>query len=85
MNTFSFLRHRATLLSLLTLLGVSHAAVAQTFAYDSTFGSVGSGNGQFSGPVGIAVDSNGNLYVADTSINVSVKYYTPSVSLTEGV
>ena len=32
----------------------------------STFGSVGSGNGQFSFPEGVAVDSSGVIYVADT-------------------
>jgi tripartite motif-containing protein 71 len=29
------------------------------------WGSFGSGNGQFSGPAGIAIDSSGNVYVAD--------------------
>ena len=34
--------------------------------FQSTFGSFGSGNGQFSDPYGIAVGSGGNIYVADT-------------------
>lgn len=33
----------------------------------STFGSAGSGNGQLSGPWGIAQDSSGNVWVADTN------------------
>ncbi|MCF6211672.1 MAG: hypothetical protein L3J88_09940 [Gammaproteobacteria bacterium] len=32
----------------------------------STWGSTGSGNGQFNRPTGIAVDNNGDIYVADT-------------------
>ncbi|NCS29194.1 MAG: PEP-CTERM sorting domain-containing protein, partial [Microcystis aeruginosa F13-15] len=34
--------------------------------FQSTFGSLGSGNGQFNSPYGIAVDGGGNIYVADT-------------------
>jgi len=30
-----------------------------------SFGSEGSGNGQFRTPVGIAIDRNGRIYVAD--------------------
>jgi tripartite motif-containing protein 71 len=41
----------------------------QEFDSNGTFirawGSSGSGNGQFQGPMGIAVDSAGNVYVAD--------------------
>jgi RHS repeat-associated protein len=33
------------------------------------FGSVGSGNGQFSSPKGVAIDSEGDVWVADTSNN----------------
>lgn len=35
------------------------------YAYTSQFGSSGSGNGQFSTPLGIAVDSNDNIFVVD--------------------
>jgi DNA-binding beta-propeller fold protein YncE len=37
--------------------------------FQSAFGSSGSGNGQFSSPIGIAVGSGGNIYVADTNNN----------------
>jgi tripartite motif-containing protein 71 len=36
-----------------------------SMAYTSQFGSSGSGNGQFLSPYGIALDSSGNIYVAD--------------------
>jgi hypothetical protein len=39
--------------------------VAQGATYVSQWGSYGSGNGQLSSPRGIAVDSSGNVYVAD--------------------
>ena len=35
--------------------------------FQSTFGSFGTGNGQFNSPNGIAVGSGGNIYVADTN------------------
>ena len=37
--------------------------------YLSQFGTKGSGNGQFSLPFDIAIDSKGNLWVADTGNN----------------
>jgi DNA-binding beta-propeller fold protein YncE len=43
---------------------------AITFQYDminypASWGTSGSGNGQFNGPYGIAVDQSGYVYVAD--------------------
>lgn len=35
------------------------------YSYSSSFGSSGTGNGQFAHPAGIAIDSKGNLWVAD--------------------
>jgi DNA-binding beta-propeller fold protein YncE len=38
-------------------------------AFLAAFGSGGSGNGQFAGPRGVAVNSSGTLYVADSGNN----------------
>jgi DNA-binding beta-propeller fold protein YncE len=43
----------------------------------AAFGSGGSGNGQFSGPKGVAVSSSGTLYVADSGNN-RVQEWVPS-------
>jgi len=57
-----------------TLIIILIASLTVNFPYDATaqefrfkFGSQGSGDGQFSFPVGIAVDGPGNIYVADTN------------------
>jgi tripartite motif-containing protein 71 len=42
--------------------------------YSSSFGSTGTGNGQFSGPWGDAVDSSGNLWVVDRGNNRIQKF-----------
>ena len=52
----------------------AHAATgSQAFTtagiYQFSFGSSGAGNGQLNNPFGLAVDSVGNIYVADTSNN----------------
>jgi len=50
------------------VIGVMGASASPAFAsalYLRQFGSVGGGNGQFHGPWGVAVDSAGNVYVAD--------------------
>ncbi len=42
--------------------------------YLATIGSAGSGNGQFNDPEGIAVDSSGNIFVADSGNNRVQKF-----------
>jgi NHL repeat len=51
------------------------AFALQSHAFSSSFGSTGSGNGQFSGPNGVAVDqSTGDVYVADSANNRVEKF-----------
>lgn len=47
---------------------------AVTYVYNTQWGSLGSGNGQFNSPRGMAVDSSGNVYVADTGNNRIQKF-----------
>jgi streptogramin lyase len=51
--------------------------------YISQFGSSGSGNGQFSGPYGITLDSLGNIYVADVSNNRIQKFDSNGVYISQ--
>ena len=62
------------------LMGVASgpAFALQGHAFSSSFGSTGSGNGQFSGPNGVAVDQgSGDVYVAD-SANNRIEKFGPS-------
>ena len=49
------------------------------WVYEGKWGSEGSGNGQFDNPGGIAVATNGNVYVADTN-NYRIQYFTSTGS-----
>ncbi len=63
------------LVAALTLLATAGASSAfASFNYLSQFGSAGSGNGQFQNPIGVAVDSGGDVYVVDTSNNRVQKF-----------
>ena len=54
-------------------------AEARDLDHAATFGSPGSGGGQFNGPEGVAVDGAGNAYVADTG-NDRVQVFDPAYS-----
>lgn len=57
-----------------------------TGAATATFprwGSAGTGNGQFNAPVGIALDSSGNVYVADTGNNRIQKFDATGTYITK--
>ena len=41
----------------------------ETYGYVTQWGSIGTGNGQFFMPNGIAVDASGNVFVADSGNN----------------
>ncbi len=49
----------------------------------SQFGSLGSGNGQFRYPVGIAFDSTGNIYIADSGNNRVQKFDSNGVYVSQ--
>jgi tripartite motif-containing protein 71 len=49
----------------------------------AAIGSAGSGDGQFNYPQNIAIDANGNLYVADTGNNRIEKFDTNGVYLSQ--
>jgi tripartite motif-containing protein 71 len=45
------------------------------YVYEGQWGSLGSGEGQFNWPIGIALAPNGNIYVAD-KYNHRIQYFT---------
>ena len=56
-------------------ISIATSATAASFSF--AFGSSGTGDGEFATPVGIAVGSGGNIYVADTN-NHRVQVFSQS-------
>ncbi|WP_374756256.1 PEP-CTERM sorting domain-containing protein [Microcystis aeruginosa] len=56
---------------------ISIATNATAASFSFAFGSPGSGDGEVDGPLGIAVGSGGNIYVADTN-NYRVQVFSPT-------
>jgi hypothetical protein len=54
-----------------------------SLAYSSQFGSNGSGNGEFNGPYGIAIDSSDNVYVVDGNNNRVQKFNSSGVYISQ--
>jgi DNA-binding beta-propeller fold protein YncE len=50
---------------------------AETYNFVTKWGSYGNGNGQFYNPNGIAVDSSGNVYVADSGYS-RIRKFAPN-------
>ncbi len=72
------------------LAGYSDSAVGSAVytmnisgAYITQWGSVGAGTGQFAYPFGIAVDSSGNIYVADNNNNRIQKFSSSGAYITQ--
>ena len=57
-------------------------AASGHMTYDTTFGSVGSGNNQFNNPQQLATDASGNLYVADSGNNRLKKHSSTGTYVT---
>ena len=54
-----------------------------SYSYVTQWGAMGDGNGQFINPYGVAVDSSGNVYVADTSNNRIQKFNNNGTYITQ--
>src|SRR5665647_1294289 len=66
---------------LLTL--IQGVQAAETYQFITKWGSLGTDNGQFNNPRDIAVDNNGNVYVADTGNNRIQKFASNGTYLTQ--
>ena len=69
---------------LLVLVLVQAVQAAETYVFVTKWGTQGLGDGQFSGPSGVAVDSSGNIYVADGTTIASKSLIQPGHSSRSG-
>ena len=76
MKTFRVQARVAACVGAIVLLPQISQAQAQTYSYAFQFGGLGSGDGQFAGPGGVAVDATGNIYVADSN-NSRIQVFAP--------
>ena len=61
--------------ALATFVATSQGAIAaSSYQFVKSFGSFGSGNGQFVGPYGVALDHSGNIFVTDCANNRVEKF-----------
>jgi len=67
----------------LAYLAFPATSLAQSYVYVTKWGSTGTGNGQFDQPVGVAADSTGNVYVADTKNDRIQKFNSTGTFLTK--
>ena len=75
---FSIIRTGIVAVMTAAMVGPALAARAANLTYVTSFGGTyGSGNGQFKTAIGVAVDSSGNVYVADDYSN-QVDRFNPS-------
>src|SRR6476659_9003670 len=63
--------------------GKENSQTANGYSFINKWGYTGSGNGQFFAPEGIAVDSSGNVYVADYGNNRVQKFDSSGNFLTK--
>lgn len=75
--------HRALLALVAPLALFVSAGSAQAFTYTTSFGSLGSGDGQFQSVNQVAVDPAGNLYAADGGNNRVGKFSPDGTFLTQ--
>ena len=78
-RSFLFVCTGTFLLAPASLTSPPAALASGGYVYLTQWGTVGTGNGQFKGPSGVANDATGNVYVADTNNNRIQKFTTSSV------